>query len=78
LEAGLEGYQLPKVLLGSTALAPSSPTRSFDIHASYNILTRDGTHPVEFRKLASEQISSYHNNDFVDTEITTALHLQIQ
>jgi hypothetical protein len=63
-------------LLGSTALAffSDSKFRNDGIHASHNILTRDGTHSAEFRKLAREQISSYHNTDFIDTKITKAVN----
>jgi hypothetical protein len=56
------------------ALFSDSKFRNDGISASHSILTRDGTHPAEFRKLARKQISSYHNTDFVDTEITKTVN----
>jgi thioredoxin reductase len=52
------------------ALFSDSKFRNEGIHASHNIITCDGIHPAEFRKIAQEQISSYHTTEFIDTKIT--------
>jgi hypothetical protein len=69
----------PGVLSVAQSLAPVCRTcalfsdlkfRNDGIHASHNILT----HPAEFKKLAREQISSYHKTNFVDTKIIEAVN----
>ena len=57
------------------ALFSNSKYRNYGIHVSHNILTRDGTPPAEFRKLACEQISSYHAIDSIDAKITEAVNM---
>jgi hypothetical protein len=59
LEAGPGGLSVAQGLTRirrTCALFPDSKFRNDGIYASHNILTRDGTHPAEFRKLAREQI----------------------
>jgi len=52
------------------AVFSDSRYRNEGIHASHNIITRDGVHPDDFRRIAREQIEPYHNTDFFDTRIT--------
>jgi hypothetical protein len=44
------------------------------VHRTCALFSDSKLHPAEFRKLAREQISSYHNADFVDTKITKAVN----
>ena len=57
------------------ALFSDSKFRNDGIHASHNVVTRDGTHPADFRRIAREQISSYHTTDFIDTKITNVVNM---
>lgn len=52
------------------ALFSDAQYRNEGIHASHNVLTRDGIHPAEFQRIAREQISAYQTTDFVDIQIT--------
>jgi hypothetical protein len=56
------------------ALFSDSKFRNEGIHASHNVVTRDGIHLAEFRKIAREQISSYRSTDFIDTKIVKAIN----
>jgi thioredoxin reductase len=72
--AGLSVAQGLSRVHRTCAIFSDSKFRNEGIHASHNILTRDGIHPAEFRKIAREQISSYNTTDFVDTKITEAVN----
>ena len=52
------------------ALFSDDTFRNDGIHASHNVITRDGTHPADFRKIAREQISSYRTTNFIDKRVT--------
>ena len=54
----------------SCALFSDSTYRNDGIHASHNVITRDGVHPDDFRRIAREQIEPYQNTDFFDTRIS--------
>src|SRR6185437_231448 len=49
--------------------------RSWASKALYGFLTRDGTHPSEFRLLAHQELRRYRNVRFLNDEVTDALRL---
>jgi gliotoxin/aspirochlorine biosynthesis thioredoxin reductase len=46
--------------------------RNQGVHAMHNVLSRDGAHPEEFRRIGREQIKRYGTADFFEAEIVKA------
>src|SRR5688572_16936877 len=47
--------------------------RSWASSAMYGFVTRDGTAPEEFRRIAREELSDYPNVSFAETEVSRAV-----
>jgi thioredoxin reductase len=50
-------------------LCDAGPRRNARAHAVQNFLTRDGTEPSEFRRIAREQLAEYPNIEFLEASV---------